>query len=29
MKIEKVKEVMQHDDEKKAFDILLKIKGLL
>lgn len=24
MKIEKVKEVMQHEDEKKAFDILLQ-----
>ncbi|SRR5258706_5368959 len=26
MRIEKVKEVMQHDDEKKAFDILLSKK---
>lgn len=25
MKIEKVKEVMQHEDEKEAFDILLKL----
>ncbi len=25
MKIEKVKEVMQHEDEKKAFDLLIKI----
>lgn len=28
MTIDKVKEVMQHDDEKKAFDILIKVNAL-
>lgn len=28
MTIDKVREVMQHDDEKKAFDVLMKVNSL-